>query len=225
MGLPVGRVGGRAGHDDLDAPLVVVLVVPVRAQARKLAVEIDADATAHADDHRLAVHGLGALLEMRGDVPGDQLEALLRPDHRFELRPSGLELLLAVDLLAFRRLLEAGVDPGTLALVERRLGEPALVVDRHCRLVLDRTLDVVDADVVAEHGAGVGVLKLDRRAGEADERCVGKRIAHVPSKAVDEVVLAAVRLVGDDHDVAPLREHRVAVALLPAPSPRGRGSG
>ena len=31
---------------------------------------------------------------------------------------------------------------------------------------------------------------------------------------VDEVVLAAVGLVGDDHDVAPVRQHGVGVALL-----------
>jgi len=36
----------------------------------------------------------------------------------------------------------------------------------------------------------------------------------VARKAVDEVVLAAVRLVGDHDDVAPLGEDRVAVALL-----------
>ena len=39
-------------------------------------------------------------------------------------------------------------------------------------------------------------------------------VAHVAGEAVDEVVLAAVRLVGDDDDVAPVGEHRVAVALL-----------
>ena len=33
-------------------------------------------------------------------------------------------------------------------------------------------------------------------------------------EAVDEVVLAAVGLVGDDDDVAPVREHGVAVARL-----------
>ena len=33
-------------------------------------------------------------------------------------------------------------------------------------------------------------------------------------EAVDEVVLAAVGLVGDDDDVAPVRKHGVAVALL-----------
>ena len=47
-----------------------------------------------------------------------------------------------------------------------------------------------------------------------DERGVRQRVAHVPREAVDEVVLAAVRLVGDDDDVAPVGEHRVPVALL-----------
>jgi hypothetical protein len=36
----------------------------------------------------------------------------------------------------------------------------------------------------------------------------------VPREAVDEVVLAAVHLVGDDNDVAPLRERQMPVALL-----------
>lgn len=36
---------------------------------------------------------------------------------------------------------------------------------------------------------------------------------HVPGEAVDEVILAAMRLVGDHDDVVPLRKHRVPVAL------------
>ena len=144
----------------------------------------------------------------------DQLQPLLRADHRLELRPLGLELLLALDLLALGRLLELRVDLRPLGLVERELGQPALVVDRHRGAVLHGALDVVDADVVAEHRARVGVLQLDRRAGEADERGVRQRVAHVAREAVDEVVLAAVRLVGDHHDVAPLGERRVPVALL-----------
>ena len=75
-------------------------------------------------------------------------------------------------------------------------------------------LDVVDVDVVAEDGARVAVGQLDRRAGEADERGVGQRVAHVAREAVDEVVLAAVRLVGDDDDVAPVAEQRVLLARL-----------
>ena len=212
--LPVERIGGGAGHDHLEPALGIVLVVPPWAQVGELAIEIDADAPAHADDHRLAVHGFEALVEVRDEVRGDELQALLGADDRFELRPLGLELLLAVDLLSLRRFLEARVDRRPLALVEGQLGEPALVVDRHRRPVLDRALDVVDADVVPEHSAGVGVLKLDRRAGEADERGVGQRVAHVARIAVEEVVLAAVRLVGNDDDVAPIGEPRVAVALL-----------
>ena len=92
---------------------------------------------------------------------------------------------------------------GPLALKQRQLSEAAFVVDRHRRPVLDGTLDVVDADVVAEDGAGVGVLEFDRRAGEADKGGVGQRVAHVAGETVDEVVLAAVGLVGDNHDVAP----------------------
>ncbi len=43
---------------------------------------------------------------------------------------------------------------------------------------------------------------------------MGQRVTHVARKAVDEVVLAAVRLVGDHHDIAPLGKRRVSVALL-----------
>ena len=79
---------------------------------------------------------------------------------------------------------------------------------------MDRALDVVDADVVAEDGPGVGVGLLDRRPGEPDERRVRERVAHVPGEAIDEVVLAPVSLVGDDHDVPAIREDRVAITHL-----------
>ncbi len=80
--------------------------------------------------------------------------------------------------------------------------------------VLDGSLDIVDADVISEHRPRVGVLELDRRACEADEGGIRERIAHVAGVAVDEVVLAAVRLVGDHHDVPALRQLGMAVALL-----------
>ena len=53
--LPFQRVGCRAGHYDLDGTLHVVLAMPVGAQAYQFAVEVNADAPAHADYHRLAV--------------------------------------------------------------------------------------------------------------------------------------------------------------------------
>ncbi len=106
-----------------------------------------------------------------------------------------------------------GFSVSSRASLARRLS----VVDRHGRPVLDGPLDVVHADVVAEHGAGAGVGELDGRPGEADERRVGQRVPHVAGVAVDEVVLAAVRLVGDHHDVAAARQQRMPVArLVPA---------
>ena len=42
----------------------------------------------------------------------------------------------------------------------------------------------------------------------------GQRVPHIAGVPVDEVVLAAVGLVGDDHDVAPLGEGGVRVAFL-----------
>ena len=161
MRLPVRRVGGASGHHHLEAALVVVLAIPLGTQAHEFPVEVDADATAHADDHRLPVHGLKAGFVMVDDVLGDESQAFFRADDGFELRPFGLEFLLAFDLFAFGYFLEVGVDAGFLAFVERQFGETAFVMDRHGRLILDRALDVVDADVVSEHGAGAGVLQFD----------------------------------------------------------------
>ena len=53
--LPVRGIGGGTGHHDFDRALIVLFVVPFRAQRDQLAVKVDADAPAHADDHRLAV--------------------------------------------------------------------------------------------------------------------------------------------------------------------------
>ena len=109
---------------------------------------------------------------------------------------------------------ELRVDPRHELFGQLDLGQPRLVEDAHRGAVLDGTLDVVGVDVVAEHGAGVLVGELDGRAGEADERGVRQRVAQVSREAVDEVVLAAVRLVGDDDDVLAVAQQRVHVALL-----------
>ena len=93
--------------------------------------------------------------------------------------------------------------------------------------VLDRPLDVVDVDVIAEDLRGVVVVRLDGRAGEADEGGVGQGVAHVFGEAIGQVglvlaldqvgveaVLAAVGLVGDEDDVVAAR--RAAGSRWPA---------
>ena len=169
---------------------------------------------AHAHDHRLAIEGFKALLEVATMSWGDEFQSLPAPTMGFELRPSGLEFLLARDLLTLGGFLKLRVDGRPLALVEGELGQAAFVVDRHRRFILDRALDVVDADVVTEYGAGIGVPKLDRRSGESNKGSIGQGIAHVASIAVDKVVLAAMGFVSNDHDVTALGKRRVGIALL-----------
>ena len=67
---------------------------------------------------------------------------------------------------------------------------------------------------IAEHGLRVLVAAFNRRAGEADERRLGQRIAHVLGEAVNEIVLAAVRFIGDDDDVAPVGKQRMLAAFF-----------
>ena len=101
-----------------------------------------------------------------------------------------------------------------LGFLQLQLSKPALVIDGHGGTVHDGLLDVIDADIVAEDRAGVLISQLDGSAGKADEGGMGQGVAHVASVAVNKVVLAAVRLVGDDDDVAPVGQERVPVAFL-----------
>ena len=71
----------------LSAPLASSSLAQLGPQRHDRVVQLDADAPAHADDHRLAVHRREALLEVRDEVARDEREALLGADHRLELRP------------------------------------------------------------------------------------------------------------------------------------------
>ena len=89
---------------------------------------------------------------------------------------------LLLQLLSFGNRFELLVDLRQLALVQPQLGDAALAIDRHRRLVGHGALDVIDADVIAEDRARIGLL--DRCAGEADERRVGsesRRLRASPS--------------------------------------------
>ena len=167
---------------------------------------------AHANHHRLAVHDIETGCVMAADISGNLAEAALSADNRFKLRPFGFEAFLALDLLAFGGFLEIGVDAGPLGVAESQTSETALVVDRHRRLVLHGTLDIVDAYVVTENSSGVSVGELDGSSGEANERSVGQGVAHMSGETVHEVVLAAMGFIGDHDDVAPIRQQRMPVA-------------
>ncbi len=220
VALPMRRVRRRAGHDDLDDAAFVVVAVPVPAQPDDLAVERNADAAAHADDHGLAVHAGNTTLEMVDQIPGNQAQALLRPDDGLDVRQSSLEPFLLAFGLVLDQFGDLVVERRLLTFVEFDADEAALVVDRYGRAVFDAAVDVVDVDVIAEHGRRVHILPFDRRAGEADEGSVRQGVAQIFGEAVGnlsglaghpgaETVLAAVRLVRDHDDVAAVGEGRV----------------
>ena len=213
--LPVERVGRRAGHHDLERALLVV-VADATPAARRTSSRYSSTQMRRLMHTTIALPSIAASRFSKCSTRSRAMSLMRFSEpttasscaHRllsFSLRSTSSPSVASSN---------SGSIFGRLGFLQLQLGQPALVVDRHRGAVDDGALDVVDADVVAEHGARVGVGLLDRRAGEADERGVGQRVAHVPREAVDEVVLAAVRLVGDDDDVAPVREHRMPVASL-----------
>jgi hypothetical protein len=139
----------------------------VLGEARPSRAARESNAAAHADDHRLAVHRLRALLEMRHQIGGDERDAFRIAHQRLQCGPLGFELLLLRQLLAFGDLLKLRVQLRQLAGIQAQLGDAALVIDRHRGLVGDGALDVVDADVIAKDRPRVRVRLLDGRAGEA----------------------------------------------------------
>jgi len=116
-----------------------------------------------------------------------------------------------LDLFALGGFLEFLVQLRPFRLIQLQFRQATLIVNGYGRPIPHRAFDVVDADIVAEHGAGVLIGQLNGRAGETDKRSIRQRLAHVPGEAVDEVVLAAVRLVGNHDDVVAVRKQRVLI--------------
>ena len=173
VGLPIERIRGRSGHHYFQGALGIVLVVPVRAQCGERSVQLYGDSAAHAHDHRFSVHRFEPPVKVCDDVLRDELDSVLSPHDGLKLCPLALEFLLPVDFFAFGDFIELGVNFRLLGLSKFQFSQAALVVDGHRCPVRDRTLDVVDADVIAEYRARVGVGLLDRGPGESNERGVG----------------------------------------------------
>ena len=146
---------------------------------------------------------------MAHQVGGDLLEPVLVGDEM--VLPGEAPRDRVVFVLAQARLVDNAGDLVAQLLVRQvQLGQPALVIERHRRAIRDGLGEVVDRHVIAEHLARALFLAGDeRRAGEADKGGVRQRGAHVGG---ENVVLAAMRLVGDDDDVAAGRQHRIDFA-------------
>ena len=175
-----------------------------------LVVHADGRGLVDADHHRLALKAPPG--EMRHHVLGHRLQPVVAGDQVVLAGELPLQFLL-LRLVQFRLFQQALHVLVEVFVDQLQFGDAVLVVERHRRAVGHRLLEIVDADVIAEDLPGLLLAHDQRRAGKGQESGVGQGRAHIQRQ---RVVLAAVRLVGDDDDVAPLGEHRVRLALLGA---------
>ena len=110
-------------------------------------------------------------------------------------------------------------------MVQVEFCQPGFVVDRHRCAVIDRILNVVDRDIITEHGTGIFIFRGNRRAGKAHKRRIRQRVAHMFCVAVfidtrlsvqrgAQAILATVRFIRNHHDVAALIECRMALLTV-----------
>jgi hypothetical protein len=114
---------------------------------------------------------------------------------------------------AARTFLEVRVNLRAFLRLQLNLCQPRLVIDRHGGFVFLGLENVINVDVISEHRLCVLVAAFNRRACETNKRCLWQSIAHVFGKAINEIVLAAVRLICNDNDVAPVGEQRMLAAF------------
>ena len=196
--LPHVGIGGRgqlrflAGNQRLD---LGELRLPARLDALE---HPRAGDLVDADQHRLA--GLPAGGAVLDEVVGQLVQPIVGGDDLVVLAEQLLQQrgLIRVELGLLDRLGDpvVQVEPR-----DAQLLAPVLVDQLDRGLVLLGALEVVARDVVAEDAPGQLVVLEERRAGEADERGVRQREAHV---ARELARLRPVRLVRDDDDVVAL---------------------
>src|SRR5665213_170159 len=102
---------------------------------------------------------------MAHDVLRDNIEPVVARDKvilspQFALEPS---LLRIIEFRLFDKVVEIVVEVGV---VEMKLRRTVLVVKRHRRAILDRLLEVVNGDVVAEEIPSPLLANNEWRAGE-----------------------------------------------------------
>jgi hypothetical protein len=76
-----------ANEYDLYRAALVIIAVPRGAQMHDRVVEVNADSSAHADDHCLAVHCAQSLVEMTNEIVGNERDTFLGSYDCFELGP------------------------------------------------------------------------------------------------------------------------------------------
>ena len=101
-------------------------------------------------------------------------------------------------------LIEFRIDLRAFFFVQRQFGKPAFIINLDGCTIFNSLLDIIDADVIAEHGAGVGVGVFNGSPRKSDEGSVRQCIPHMTGIAVHEIILTAMGFVCNHHDVVPV---------------------
>ncbi len=202
--MSVFFISSMSGLDHLGPPGAGVFQLRFQAVAVAPPVCLNLVVHAHggglvdADHHGFAA--MAAAQEMGHQVLGDGLQALLAGDQVVLAGELALQLGLLglVQLGRFQQPLHVLVE---MFVGKLKFGDAVFVVERHGGPVFDGLGEIVDADIIPKHLAGLFLTGHQRCAGKADEGGIGQGVAHVQG---EHVVLAAVGLVGDDDDVVAL---------------------
>ena len=209
-----------AGHHHLH------FLRPFGAQFKHPVVYLHGNGARVGHNHRLAAADvLAVVLIVADDVRHKVVDGHIVSQQGIHVRHL---LLVGLDVgfrsTFFPQTVVFGINLRQHFVVELQLDYPALVVDGACGAVVDGLRHIVDVDVVAEDFARVAVLVRDGRAGEADVRGIGQRVADFPGSADVDIslgvnlflhpVLAAVCLVGHDDDVPAVGKGAVPIVEL-----------
>ncbi|MNJ49644.1 hypothetical protein D3C77_448890 [compost metagenome] len=200
--------------------------MPVRTQAYDGAVEMGAYIATHAHDHGLAVYHRYARLKVLDQVTRHLLQARLRTHKLFQRGPLAFGFFSADDVFfVFNNLFNLLIERVDFGLVNIQFGQTAFVENRHCCAIIHGILDVIDANVVTKHFAGITVFQGNGRACKAKEggvlQCVMQMfgiakhvLACLGVQPAFGTVLAAMGLIGYHHDIGAIREQRMRLFLF-----------
>ncbi len=182
-GCQARRIGGRPGHHHLDRArrrrrrcAMPAAVSRWRRRARRRC----AGSCRRSSPCRRAPPSRSSKCVTRSSAT--RARRLSDADQRLDAGPLALEPCPARSGLVLGEVRDLRIDLRLLVLVELDPRQPALVIDRHRRAVLDRAADVVDVDVVAEDAGvftspcsmGVPVKPMNEALGKASRMYLAK---------------------------------------------------
>ena len=198
------RVGLGSGRALQAAAQVGDLLVPRRSH---FVVQAYRGRLVDRDHHALAEES--PVGKVADEIPSDFFETVVASDQMVLPRELALEafFLGGIEFGLLEQALEIFLE---MLIGKLQFGDAVLVVQLDRRAFVDRALEVVHADIIAEDLSRALLPGEQGGAGEGEEGGVGQGGAHVHRQGV---VLAAVGFVGQDEDVVALADDLVQLAL------------